>query len=248
VPLGVVAGYGDLTAVPIDSTRKCPVCGVAKPRGQFYLRKGRPGGYCKPCTKMKALEWTRRKREGVIGIEEARRLRERRRRFKEMALKDSCRCGSRTCRCCEGVFSVDDFYLVSGKRDSYCKRCRLVIDKKLSSKSPSARVTSLISAARTRSRKTGRDFDLTRDFLLGVWREQGGRCYYTGMEMTFDGSRSPSALSIDRVDSSLGYTCDNVVLCCRVINEMKSNLDVEELIRLSRMIVEIHEKRSQAHG
>jgi len=43
-------------------------------------------------------------------------------------------------------------------------------------------------------------------------------------------------------------TNENVVLCCRALDEMKSNLDVDELVRLSRVIVELHEKRSQAHG
>lgn len=230
------------------SQKMCPACGVSKPHRQFYLRKGRPGGYCKPCTKSKALEWHHHKREKVLGIDEARRLRDQHRRFKEMAERDTQRVGEKTCRCCEKVLPVSDFYVVSGKHDSYCKQCRLVIDKQLNSRSPSGRMKSLLSAARTRSRYAELDFDLTRDFLLGLWRKQGGKCYYTGMELTFDGNRRPSALSIDRVDSSLGYTQENVVLCSRVVNEMKSNMGVDELVELSRRIVDIHGKRSLTHG
>lgn len=228
--------------------RRCPSCGDRKPHGQFYLRKGKPGGYCKSCSKKKSLEWNQRKREKVVGIEEARRLRKQNKKFKEMAIRDSQLRGQRTCRCCEMPFSLSDFYVVSGKPDSYCKSCRLAIDKKLNSKSPSARMRSLLAAARTRARNSEMDFDLTRDFLLELWRKQDGRCCYTGMALTFDGNRLSSALSIDRIDSSLGYVESNVVLCCRIVNEMKSNLTVDKFVELCRRIVEINEKRSVAHG
>ena len=225
-------------------TRWCPICKTHKSHGQFYLRGGKPAGYCKSCTKAKAAEWQHRKREKVVGIEEARHLRERSKHFREIARRDSQLSGKRICRCCERVFSLSEFYVVSGKPDSYCKKCRLIIDKKLNSKSPAARMKSLLAAARTRARNNKWDFNLTKDFLLGLWRQQQGRCYYTNIELTYDGNRLSSALSIDRVDSSFGYTEGNIVLCCRRVNEMKSNSTVEELVELCRQIVDINKERS----
>ena len=230
------------------ATRRCPVCKRNKPHGQFYLRKGKPAGYCKTCTKIQAKKWQHQKREKVVGIEEAHRLRERRRHFDELSKRDSKLSDKRTCRCCEKVFPLGEFYVVSGKPDSYCKKCRLIIDKKLNSKSPAARMKSLLSAARTRARNNRQDFDLTKEFLLDLWRLQQGRCHYVGTELTYDGNRPSSALSIDRIDSSGGYTQDNVVLCCRRVNEMKSNLTVEEFVELCHLVVEINEKRSVARG
>lgn len=35
---------------------------------------------------------------------------------------------------------------------------------------------------------------------------------------------------IDRVDSSLGYTVDNVVPCCKLCNQAKNNLSKQEFV------------------
>jgi hypothetical protein len=228
--------------------RYCPSCDKEKPHGQFYLRNGRPGGYCKSCTKAKSLERKHQKRDNVVGIEEAQRLRNRHAHFKEMSKRESKLRGKRFCRCCEDEKPLSDFYFVSGRPDSYCKSCRLEIDKKLNSRSPAGRMKTLLSAARARSRKNGWDFNLTKDHLLALWRAQGGKCGYTGIALTYVGDRSHSALSIDRVDSSRGYTIDNVVLCCRCVNEMKSNLTVDKFIDLCRRVVTLFEQKEIKGG
>ncbi len=42
--------------------------------------------------------------------------------------------------------------------------------------------------------------------------------------------------SIDRVDSNLGYTQDNIVLCIWDINNMKFNFSQEHFIELCKMV------------
>jgi hypothetical protein len=60
------------------------------------------------------------------------------------------------------------------------------------------------------------EFSITEQDLEYVWEIQKGLCYYDGkpMERTCgDGKPNPNKVSIDRLDSSKGYTLDNIVLC-----------------------------------
>lgn len=74
---------------------------------------------------------------------------------------------------------------------------------------------------------------------------QLSRCAYTGMEM-LDDSQTPDYLrvSLDRIDSSVGYLKGNLHLVCRFLNQMKSDTPHEQfleylsLIRLSRSVDE----------
>lgn len=219
--------------------RRCPACGEFKPPEDFYLRKGKPGGYCKSCAKVKALKHKQAFRENVIGIDEARKFRAKHRKHAEMAKRDKSLVGQKTCRSCELVKPVEDFYVIRNKgTDSYCKPCRLEIDKEHNRRSPGGRLNTLIGAARTRARKNDLEFNLTKAFMIHLWEKQNGECYYTRVDLTFDGKRLPSALSIDRVDPKKGYTKDNVVLCCRLVNEVKTNLTVNELLELCQIISE----------
>jgi len=57
-----------------------------------------------------------------------------------------------------------------------------------------------------------------------MWETQGGVCVYTGLEMELQPNTLLS-VSVERIDSKIGYTSENTVLCCNVVNRMKSDLD-----------------------
>jgi hypothetical protein len=61
-------------------------------------------------------------------------------------------------------------------------------------------------------------------------------CHYTGMPLTME-PNSYYTVSLDRVDSSRGYTKDNVVFCCGFINRMKQELTVEQFIMACKAVV-----------
>ena len=44
-------------------------------------------------------------------------------------------------------------------------------------------------------------------------------------------------VSVDRVDSTKGYTKSNIVLCCWAVNNIKQDLTVEELKYWSKLIL-----------
>ena len=55
-------------------------------------------------------------------------------------------------------------------------------------------------------------------------------CYYTGVPLTLERNEWYS-ISLDRLDSSKGYTKENIVFCCGFINRMKNNLTYGQFIR-----------------
>lgn len=52
-------------------------------------------------------------------------------------------------------------------------------------------------------------------------------CAYTGEVLTLERNKL-NIVSVDRIDSNKGYTKDNVVFCCSIINIMKTYLTVAE--------------------
>jgi hypothetical protein len=70
--------------------------------------------------------------------------------------------------------------------------------------------------------------DLTVDYLVNLYNQQGGCCYYTGEKMIFgwaDGKVRPQTMSLDKLDPDKGYIKGNVVWCCYLANTMKQNMD-----------------------
>jgi hypothetical protein len=84
------------------------------------------------------------------------------------------------------------------------------------------RLHSIMGNARLRSKRHEKLFDLTIDFLLDLYAKQSGACALTGIKFVFEKPnkfmRNPYAMSLDRVDSSKGYTIDNVRLVLTSVN------------------------------
>jgi hypothetical protein len=83
---------------------------------------------------------------------------------------------------------------------------------------------SVTSSARQRARLAGKDADPSLMTLaLDLYRAQGGRCALSGLhfdlrEVGSRKARRPFAPSLDRIDSTGGYTRDNVRLVCQAVN------------------------------
>ena len=83
-----------------------------------------------------------------------------------------------------------------------------------------ALLSSIKSGAKTRNL----DFEITYKFIQELWVNQKGLCYYTNIPMKLTArQKNPYQVSIDRMDSSLGYTEENTVLCCQCVNYMKND-------------------------
>jgi hypothetical protein len=60
-------------------------------------------------------------------------------------------------------------------------------------------------------------------------------CHYTGAELTLEPNKS-NTISLDRIDSSKGYTKDNVVFCLVDINKMKRDYSKRYFLDLCQKI------------
>lgn len=77
-------------------------------------------------------------------------------------------------------------------------------------------------------------FDLDQQYLIDLWNQQNGLCYYTSLPMTgcsaTDGRLSHNIPSIDRRTPNLGYTKGNVVWCLLGVNAFKSTMTEIEFL------------------
>lgn len=151
---------------------------------------------------------------------------------------------TRRCPECELTLPETDFKKRSGpdaeKRNrsgqpyGYCKRCRIARRSK-----PRARFTSMLPKMRRRAKERGFGFDIDQDFLLDLLAKQQFKCAVTGLDMTLTSGqgRTPTNVSVDRINPNLGYTRDNVRLVCSVINTMRGTMSDTELAEWAQHVI-----------
>lgn len=65
--------------------------------------------------------------------------------------------------------------------------------------------------------------------------EQGFKCALTGIDLPWS---DKSGMSIDRIDSSIGYEIDNIQIVHKDVNVMKNHFDQNYFIEVCRRVVE----------
>lgn len=96
-----------------------------------------------------------------------------------------------------------------------------------------------ITAARKRAVDKILDFDIDLPFLKYLWEKQKGLCNISKLPMTFCFKNKENEnynISVDRIDSSKGYTKDNVQLVCDIVNRMKLDLNMSKFVELCKII------------
>ena len=86
-----------------------------------------------------------------------------------------------------------------------------------------------VQAAKHRAMRKEIEFNLTDEIVEDILKQQGGKCYFTGVVLTF-GTHDWNSLSIDRLNNDLGYTKENIVLVTRFVNSSKNTQTNEEFI------------------
>lgn len=89
--------------------------------------------------------------------------------------------------------------------------------------------TNLLERVKSASKRRPEGFALEPDWAVKQYEKQKGLCFYTGSKMKVGKGSGGDTISIDRVDSTKGYSPENCVLCCWVFNSMKRNLPLNQL-------------------
>lgn len=88
--------------------------------------------------------------------------------------------------------------------------------------------------AKSRAKYLKRDFDIDLNFLISLYKKQNGLCAISKELLTWNSGtgrhKNPYNISIDRIDSSKGYTKENVQIVCYMVNLMKNNMNMNEFI------------------
>lgn len=111
----------------------------------------------------------------------------------------------------------------------------------------------LYSGAKKNALKREIPFTITRAQFDTLVERSGGRCMVTGIEFQFTkfegSSRRPFAPSLDRIDSSKGYTPQNCRLVCVLVNLALNEWGLEPLLKVARhLVVREDELREQTHS
>lgn len=124
----------------------------------------------------------------------------------------------------------------SAKKKAYLRRK----EKNRGSKDLNRLLYERFHGLKDRSNRKNMDCDIDLQYLHELWDKQKGLCALSGIPMTyyFDSGRVPTNLSVDRIDSGLGYIKGNIQLVCMAVNQMKSDLTIEQLKYFCKSILE----------
>lgn len=100
--------------------------------------------------------------------------------------------------------------------------------------SKKGRVTGLLKSARKRAKKNGREFSLTREWVEK--KIESGVCEATGAKFSYIKKEkyksAPFVPSLDRIDSTKGYTPKNTQMVCNFYNICKWQWDKQDLKKI----------------
>jgi hypothetical protein len=81
-------------------------------------------------------------------------------------------------------------------------------------------------------------FLITREEMDDVFQSQGGKCRYLGVPLTFETHGKRGTASLDRINSKLGYSKDNIQWVHKDVNTIKWDLSHEDFVRICKTISE----------
>jgi len=154
------------------------------------------------------------------------------------------------CECECGKQSLVDAYTLSTGRSLSCISCFNA--ERGGSNNNSWRGYEEIPASwftrfRNYAKKKGNDFEIILEDVWDLYLKQNKKCILSGVQISFTregASKNASyTASIDRRDSSKGYTKENIQLVHKDINIMKNAFNQDYFIELCKAIVNNYESR-----
>lgn len=153
------------------------------------------------------------------------------------------------CDNCNQILGISDL----GR--NFCSNCRIEFavakhkrEKTRNKKSRSGFIAVLktrIASTVARQRKKGwNQSDITMSFLLELYDKQNGKCALSGQDLSLGSPNfreyDPNVISIDRKDSTKGYTRENVQFVTLQINRAKGAHTDEEFVEMCKRVTDYH--------
>lgn len=98
---------------------------------------------------------------------------------------------------------------------------------------PEFRFRLTLKQVKRRAKEKGLPFDIDAEWAMEMLERQGGKCARSGLPLVFADSVQATSASFDRIDSTRGYTKDNVQIVIGMYNSAKSTLTDEDVLRLA---------------
>ena len=164
------------------------------------------------------------------------------------------------CHKCGKFLPVSEFakhqaYPYRDGHDARCSKCRTRqsndTKKKFSEEKALTHILQMrFLCAKERAKKKNLPFDLTKEYLKELWNKQNGKCAVSGIEMTYSlcEGRTPTNVSIDQINPNNGYTKGNIQLVCMAVNQIKSDLQMDDVYRFCKAILENKERGEKANN
>lgn len=158
------------------------------------------------------------------------------------------------CKDCGSKKPIEDFYQrinSTTNKLTYSQLCKKHMTKNGITRENSSiflKAKRLMYSIRARSALTNMECSITPEDICSQISKQNNKCYYTGKELVLGGVRKHS-ISVDRVDSNLGYTKDNIVVCYYLVNSMKNNLPLADFKNICGKVyynLEINESNKES--
>lgn len=149
----------------------------------------------------------------------------------------------KTCFKCKQTKPLSAFFRHNQTQDGHHSWCKICCQKgnarsraKLES-TIQGRATVFLRNAKNSAVKRNQEFSLTVADIEACWSDQNGICAYSGRPMTLK-TGELNTVSIERIDSAVGYTPENTVLVCQAINRMKSDFSFTEFYDMCRDVAQ----------
>jgi hypothetical protein len=96
--------------------------------------------------------------------------------------------------------------------------------------------------ARSRAKKRGISFDISKEYIKNLFDIQSGACYYSGLKLNVvkdnpDVTIDPFKMTLDCIVPSKGYVIGNVVWCAYCVNSLKQKMTKEDLVMVCEAVV-----------
>lgn len=147
----------------------------------------------------------------------------------------------KTCFRCKISYEDTFFFKSSNTVDglhSWCKSCckqNNAISRAKVNANIESRAKIFLRNAKNSANKRKQEFSLEINDIVDFWNKQNKICAYSGLEMTLEAGKL-NTVSIERIDSNIGYTKENTILVCQAINRMKSNFTYEDFYMLCQSV------------